>query len=73
MSEFAPNTFTASQYVAIVGDFKAGYYIVDSLQLEIEILTELFTLKNQQGVLGRKETDGMPVLEEAFSRLKLSA
>ena len=34
-------------------------------------LDELFALKNQVGWVGRKETDGMPVLAEAFSRLKL--
>lgn len=73
MSEFAPNTFTASQYVAVVGDFMAGYWIVDSLGLEIQVLMELFRLRNQVGYIGHLESDGAPVLEEAFSRLKLSA
>lgn len=72
MSEYAPNTFTTGLYVGIFGDFKAGYWIVDSLQMEIQRLNELFSLKNQVGLLGRKETDGMPVLEEAFARLKLA-
>jgi len=72
MSEYAPNTFTTGLYLAVFGDFKIGYMIVDSLQLEIQRLGELFSLKNQIGLLGRKETDGMPVLEEAFSRLKLA-
>lgn len=72
MSEYAPNTFTTGLYVGLFGDFKIGYMIVDSLQLEIQRLGELFSLKNQVGLLGRKETDGMPVLEEAFSRLKLA-
>lgn len=71
-SEFAPNTFTTGKYIAIVGDFKAGYWIVDSLEMEVQRLGELFSLKNQVGILGRKETDGMPVLEEAFSRMKLA-
>lgn len=70
-SEYAPNTFTTGLYVAIVGDF-SKYYIVDSMGLEVQSLAELFALKNQVGYLGRKETDGMPVLEEAFSRLKLA-
>lgn len=71
-SEFAPSTFTASQYVAVVGDF-SHYWIQDGLGMEIQNILELFTLKNQIGWLGRKETDGMPVLAEAFRRLQLSA
>lgn len=72
MSEYAPSTFTTGLYVAVFGDFKVGYMIVDSLQLEIQRLGELFSLKNQIGLLGRKETDGMPVLEEAFARLRMA-
>jgi HK97 family phage major capsid protein len=71
-SENAPNTFTSQLYVAIIGDFKAGYWIVDALQMEVQRLVELFTLKNQVGFKGHKETDGMPVLEEAFSRMILN-
>lgn len=71
-SEFAPSTFTTGLYVAIVGDFKAGYWIGDSLSLEIQRLMELFALKNQVGFVARKETDGAPVLAEAFARLKLA-
>lgn len=72
MSEFAPNTIAASQYVAILGDFKF-YWIVDALDLELQVLMELYAESNQVGYIGRLETDGMPVLEEAFSRLKMSA
>jgi len=72
MSEFAPSTFTTGLYVAIIANWKAGYWIVDSLELEIQRINELFTLKNQIGLKAMKETDGMPVLEEAFSRLKLA-
>jgi HK97 family phage major capsid protein len=71
MSEYAPNTFTTGLYVAIVGDF-SNYWILDSMGLEIQSLNELFSLKNQVGFLGRKETDAMPVLGEAFSRLILA-
>lgn len=70
-SEYAPNTYTTGLYVTIVGDF-SNYWILDSMGLEIQSLTELFALKNQIGFLGRKETDGMPVLEEAFARLILA-
>ncbi len=70
-SEYAPNTFTTGLYVAIVGDFKF-YWIADALQFTVQRLNELFGLKNQVGFVGRKMTDGMPVLEEAFSRGKLA-
>lgn len=72
MSEFVPNTFTASQYVGMFGDF-SFYWIADSLALQVRRLNELFALTNQIGIIGRMETDGMPVLAEAFSRIKLAA
>jgi HK97 family phage major capsid protein len=72
MCENAPNTFTTGLYIGIIGDFKEGYWIVDSLQLEVQRLVELFALTNQIGFVGRKETDGMPVKEEAFSRMILA-
>jgi HK97 family phage major capsid protein len=71
-SEFAPNTFTASQYVGILGDF-SHYWIADALDMEFQTLVELYAETNQIGIIGRLETDGMPVLEEAFVRVKLSA
>ena len=70
-SEYAPSTFTTGLYVAIFGDLKAGYIVQDALDMEVQRLMELFALKNQVGILVRKETDGAPVLGEAFSRLKL--
>lgn len=72
MSEYAPNTFTASQYVGIVGDF-SNYWIVDALTLEFQLLMELYAETNQVGMIGRMESDGQPVLAEAFSRVKLAA
>jgi HK97 family phage major capsid protein len=72
MSEYAPNTFTASQYVGILGDF-SNYWIADSLRMEIQRLVELYAASNQVGLIGRLECDGMPVLAEAFVRVKLSA
>ena len=72
MSEYAPNTFTASQYVGVLGDF-SHYWIADSLQMEMQRLEELFAATNQVGLVGRMESDGMPVLAEAFVRVKLAA
>ena len=72
MSEFAPNTLAASAYVGILGDF-SYYWIADSLALQFMRLNELFSLNNQVGFIGRMESDGAPVLGEAFSRVQLSA
>jgi HK97 family phage major capsid protein len=72
VSEFAPNTFTAGKYIAVFGDFKTGYMIGDALSFEVQNISELFTLKNQVGLLGRKETDGMPVVAAAFGRMILA-
>lgn len=72
MSEYAPNTFTASQYVGILADW-SFYWIADALQIEIQRLDELYAATNQVGFIGRFETDGMPVLENAFVRVKLAA
>lgn len=71
MNENAPSTFTTGQYIALVGDFKTGYWIVDSLEMELQRLDELLALRNQVGFVMRKETDAMPVLGECFGRLKL--
>ncbi len=70
MSEYAPNVFTASLYVGIVGDF-SFYWIADALNMQIQVLRELYAETAQVGYIGRKETDAMPVLEEAFTRVKL--
>lgn len=71
-SEFAPSTFTASQYVGLYGDLKF-YWIVDTLSLGIQVLTELYARTNQIDYIARLETDAQPVLAEAFARVKLSA
>jgi len=70
-SEYAPNTFTTGLYAGIFGDFNY-YWIVDSLQMQIRRLDELFALTNQVGFKGMMFTDGMPVLGNAFARVKLA-
>ena len=72
MSEYAPNTFTASQYVGIFGDF-SFYWIADAMNLTVQRLVELYAATNQVGFIGRLESDGQPVLEQAFSRIQLAA
>lgn len=71
LSEYAPNTFTTGQYTAILGDF-SFYYIAIGLNLEMQRLVELYAANSQIGFVGRMEVDGMPVLGEAFVRVKLA-
>ena len=71
ISEFAPNTFTTGLYVGIFGDF-TNYWIADSMAMQVQRLIELYAATNQVGFIGRLETDGMPVLEEAFARVTLT-
>lgn len=71
-SEYMPNTFTASQYVGIIGDF-SFYWIADSLSMTIQKLVELYAGNHQTGFIGLLECDGLPVLGEAFRRVKLAA
>lgn len=72
MSKYVPNTFTAGQYVGVLADF-SFYWVVDALDMQIQRLVELYAENNQIGFIGRRELDGMPVLEEAFVRVKLAA
>lgn len=69
-SEYAPNTFTTGQYVGVIGDLRF-YWIADGEQFILKRLNELYAGNSQVGFVGRLYTDGMPVLEEAFSRVKL--
>jgi HK97 family phage major capsid protein len=71
ISEYAPNTFTTGLYVGMFGDF-SNYWIADLLDMQIQRLVELYAETNQDGFIGRYEGDGMPVLEEAFARVKLA-
>lgn len=71
MSEYMPNTFTTGLYVGFFGDL-SFYHIVDALGMTVQRLVELYAATNQTGFIGRKETDGQPVLAEAFARVKLA-
>lgn len=69
-SEYMPNTFTSGQYVGILANWEY-YWILDSLDLAIQVLVELYAGSNKNGIHARYEGDGMPVLAEAFARVKL--
>lgn len=67
-SERTPNTFTTGQYVGLLANWNF-YEIADALDMEMQILFELYAQTNQIAYIGRIKTDGMPTLEEAFVRL----
>lgn len=71
VSEYVPNTFTTGLYVGIAADW-SQYWIVDALDLTVQRLVELYAETNETGFIGRMETDGAPVLAEAFARVKLA-
>ena len=71
MSEYAPNTMTTGLYAGILGDF-SHYWIADALDMQVQRLVELYAETNQVGLIGRMESDGMPVLAEAFVRVTLA-
>ncbi len=70
MSEYAPSSLTTGSYAALFGDI-SFYWVADSLNMTVQRLEELYAAQNEIGFIGRQETDGMPVLAAAFSRLKL--
>lgn len=71
-SEFMPNAFTTGQYVGIIGDFRRGYWIVQTSRFSIQVLLERFADSNQTAYVGRERLDGAPVVEQAFARVTLS-
>jgi HK97 family phage major capsid protein len=68
-SERAPATFTTGLYVGLLACWQY-YEIADALDMEMQVLYELYAQTNQIAYVGRLKTDGMPTLEEAFVRLK---
>jgi HK97 family phage major capsid protein len=71
MSEFAPSTMTTGLYVGIIGDH-SNYWIVDAMNMEITRAEELYVRSNQDLFIIRMSTDGAPMREEAFARVKLA-
>lgn len=69
-SEYVPNTFTTGKYVGLLGDL-SFYWIAEALQMELQVLDQTRARQNQVEYLARMELDAMPVLGEAFVRVKL--
>jgi len=72
LSEHCPNTFSASQYVAVLCD-PSFYWIFDSLQFNLQILHELYAETAQTGIIARYCGDAAPMVSEAFVRVQLGA
>jgi HK97 family phage major capsid protein len=70
-SEYAPNTFSSAKYVGILGDLSA-YWIQEGLNMQVQVVDQLYAENNQTGYIGRAEIDGMPVDANAFVRVKLA-
>ena len=72
MSEYAPSSITTDAYALALGDF-SWYWTADSLMMTTQRLVEVYARQNQIGYIIRIESDGMPVLAEAFARMKFAA
>jgi len=72
MSEYVPNTLTASLYIGIFGDF-SKYWVCNSLNWRVLRANELFRATREVGFFFDTEFDGQPVQPEAFTRIKLAA
>lgn len=72
MSEFAPNTFSADEYVGIIGDH-SQYWFAELMNLSIQFIDQLDARQNLVSWIARGMADGQPVLEEAFARVQLAS
>lgn len=70
VSEYVPNTFTSGLYVGALCNWQF-YWIADALDMTVQFLDQLYAETNQNGYIARMESDGKPVLAEAFIRVKL--
>jgi len=64
---------TAGEVAAIIGDFRTGYWIVDSDELDLVRLAELYAEDNETGIQATQYTDGAPVVPDAFSVLQVKS
>jgi hypothetical protein len=70
-SESAPTALTTGTYAAVFGDFNF-YRIYDFLSLSVQVLDQdPYASAGEYGYVMHKFSDGAPVLDEAFSRLRV--
>jgi HK97 family phage major capsid protein len=68
-----PNTYTNGLYAGMYGDF-SYHWIANAASLSVQRLVELYALTGQIGLLfDGMGIDAMPVLSEAFVRIKCAA
>lgn len=72
LSEYAPSTVTAGSYVAVLGNH-SYYYIARGPGLQIKSLVERYADEFKVGYRAHAMMDAQPVLEEAFTRVKVKA
>jgi HK97 family phage major capsid protein len=63
----------ASQYIAMYGDFRRGYCVVDRVDISIQRLVEKYAEFGMVGFLARKRVGGGVILPEAIQLLKNTA
>ena len=68
----ATGNITTGTMALVLADLRAGYMIAQARALEITPLVEAYATLDQQGFAFNAYVDGMPVDENAFSRLKIS-
>lgn len=73
LSEYAPSALTANAYVVAFADFMNLYRYVDSMEMEVVRLNELYQGTDQTGYIARMWGDGAPVLAEAGTRMQMPA
>jgi HK97 family phage major capsid protein len=71
LSEYAPNTFTSGERVALVGDLNF-YGICEINSLKVQVLLEKYALEGCTGYIAEMWVDGGPLLENAFSMVTLA-
>lgn len=72
-SEKVPSTLTSNLYAGMYADFR-HYWIADAVSMSMQVLDQPYATTNQVGLLFRDMAcDGMPVVAEAFARLKCAA
>lgn len=70
-SESAPTALTTGTYAAVFGDFNY-YRIYDFMNLSVQVLDQdPYASNGEYGYVLHKFSDGAPVLEEAFARLRV--
>ena len=70
-SESAPTALTTGTYAAVFGDFNF-YRIYDFLSLSVQVLDQdPYASNGEYGYVMHKFSDGAPVLDEAFARLRV--